>query len=494
MPVRRSLLLASLACLAGCPGDDGSPPAGTSDSGQGFTDSSGGGPPIDPTVIPTSGTTGSDTTATPPTTGMPGCGNGRVDDGEDCDDGGESATCNADCTTAQCGDTLINTAAGEDCDDGTESARCNADCTTAQCGDGSLNATAGETCDDRGESARCDADCTPVECGDQTPNAAAGEDCDDGNTNDGDFCSNTCVAAPSVALDMAHVFDTDTGELDGVSQATYNLLTSTWFLTGLEITPGGSLTVVGSSGLTIEVQGAVTIAGLLDVSGADGGSPQGINCENAGPGGLPGPGGFAGGAGAGMGGSGTQDGEPGDGPGGLAGGGVSSSVTNGTFGGAGGGGGGHSSPGSPGLGNQNGMPGAGGGPHASLPPLIGGAGGGGGGVEKDSLIGQGLASSDDEGTGGGGGGGAVAVHATVSITGTGTIDASGGDGGSDEVCSESPGGGGGGAGGAIELSSPTTDTALGTLDIGGGAGAVPSDPNGANMAGGDGSPGRLLMK
>jgi hypothetical protein len=35
----------------------------------------------------------------------------------------------------------------EDCDDAGESAACNVDCTTAQCGDGTLNATAGEICD-----------------------------------------------------------------------------------------------------------------------------------------------------------------------------------------------------------------------------------------------------------------------------------------------------------------------------------------------------------
>ncbi len=44
------------------------------------------------------------------------------------------------------------------------------------CGNGIVEA--GESCDDEGESASCDADCTPVMCGDGVPNEAAGEECD----------------------------------------------------------------------------------------------------------------------------------------------------------------------------------------------------------------------------------------------------------------------------------------------------------------------------
>ena len=42
------------------------------------------------------------------------------------DDGGESATCDADCTVAECGDGTLNVRAGEECDDGGESATCDA--------------------------------------------------------------------------------------------------------------------------------------------------------------------------------------------------------------------------------------------------------------------------------------------------------------------------------------------------------------------------------
>ena len=46
------------------------------------------------------------------------CGNGTIEDSEECDDGGDSDTCDADCTVAECGDGTLNITAGEDCDDG----------------------------------------------------------------------------------------------------------------------------------------------------------------------------------------------------------------------------------------------------------------------------------------------------------------------------------------------------------------------------------------
>ncbi len=114
--------------------------------------------------------------------------------GEDCDGGGESEDCNDDCTTATCGDQIVNATAGEDCDNGgTETGGCDTDCTFPECGDGVHNATAGEDCDDGGNSASCDSDCTAAECGDGLLNEAAGEECEDGNTTDGDGCSATCT-------------------------------------------------------------------------------------------------------------------------------------------------------------------------------------------------------------------------------------------------------------------------------------------------------------
>jgi cysteine-rich repeat protein len=126
------------------------------------------------------------------------CGNGVVDPvmGEECDGGGESATCDSDCTLAVCGDYRLNEVAGEDCDEGPEdTASCDHDCTAPACGDAHVNLPAGEECETGGESRFCDGDCTFAWCGDGTPNATAGEQCDDGNDDDEDWCLTTCVAA-----------------------------------------------------------------------------------------------------------------------------------------------------------------------------------------------------------------------------------------------------------------------------------------------------------
>ena len=102
----------------------------------------------------------------------PFCGDGNVDEGEDCDDGNDADGdgCSANCTDEPrvpfCGDGDMGP--GEECDDGN-----NAD------GDG------------------CSANCTdepePV-CGDGQLDA--GEECDDGNTDDDDGCSSECMDEP----------------------------------------------------------------------------------------------------------------------------------------------------------------------------------------------------------------------------------------------------------------------------------------------------------
>ncbi len=125
------------------------------------------------------------------------CGDGVVNHsaGEQCDDSGESTLCDVDCTVAWCGDGRVNAAAGESCDDDGESPACNWDCTAARCGDGVVNAAAGEFCDDAGDSLSCDSDCSSAQCGDGVVNMAAGEMCDDGNLNDDDWCRASCRIA-----------------------------------------------------------------------------------------------------------------------------------------------------------------------------------------------------------------------------------------------------------------------------------------------------------
>ena len=160
------------------------------------------------------------------------CGNGVVEGDEVCDDGEETAACNANCTAASCGDGIHNAAAGEACDDGNtsntdgclttcelpacgdgfvqagievcddgalngEPGQCNSTCsgqTAAECGNNFVDP--GEDCDEGGvHTATCNANCTTAACGDGIRNPVAGEACDDGNTSNTDACLTTCEVA-----------------------------------------------------------------------------------------------------------------------------------------------------------------------------------------------------------------------------------------------------------------------------------------------------------
>ncbi|MEM9459595.1 MAG: DUF4215 domain-containing protein, partial [Myxococcota bacterium] len=90
------------------------------------------------------------------------CGNGLLDQGEECDDGNtdEDDACTPMCRQPVCGDGFI--APGEECDDG--------------------NTADGD---------ECTADCLrPSVCGNGV--AEPGEECDDGNTEPGDTCTPQC--------------------------------------------------------------------------------------------------------------------------------------------------------------------------------------------------------------------------------------------------------------------------------------------------------------
>lgn len=108
----------------------------------------------------------------------------------------------------------------------------------AVCGNGSVEGA--EACDDMGESATCNDDCTPAECGDGVLNVTAGEECDDGNTMGGDGCEATCLLPPAALFDgtyfyqaLAGNFSVPTGyswwgdlTADGVSEITGGTLGS----------------------------------------------------------------------------------------------------------------------------------------------------------------------------------------------------------------------------------------------------------------------------
>jgi virginiamycin B lyase len=124
------------------------------------------------------------------------CGNGRVESGEECDDGNttDCDACSNDCRRVEgCGDGAL--CGTEACDDGNtdDCDGCSATCvpeTGLRCGDGIVNAACGEACDPPG--ALCSAQCQRLPgCGDGQTDP--GEGCDDGNTTSCDGCSATCT-------------------------------------------------------------------------------------------------------------------------------------------------------------------------------------------------------------------------------------------------------------------------------------------------------------
>ncbi len=181
----------------------------------------------------------------------------------------------------------------------------------------------------------------------------------------------------------------------------------------IQIAAGSTLKLSGAvfpGPLYFLAQGAVTIAGIIDLSGQS--STQSTSSAQRTVPSIPGAGGYAGGSGA----LGTLPGSAGLGP---LGGGAGTNFSRGTAGGF--------------SGNQ------------FLVPLIGGSGGGG--------------DASPIGLGGGAGGGAILIASSVSISVTGTITAVGGA------------GSGGGSGGGIRLVAPAI-SGSGTITAAGGAGAI----------------------
>ena len=154
------------------------------------------------------------------------CGNGFVDEGEECDEGGANGSgpnrCRDDCRVPLCGDGTVDfphcsgdpevpcdddrdcaagqtCAAGERCDEGSAvclgGARNGAPCCReSDCPDGNCS---GDGCeanrDDVPGCCRCD--CTQAACGNGVIDD--GEECDDGNREAGDCCSPACRFEPA---------------------------------------------------------------------------------------------------------------------------------------------------------------------------------------------------------------------------------------------------------------------------------------------------------
>lgn len=186
----------------GCRDDtkgEGSTATSSSSSGEGSTDPTGSG-------MATSGTTPSGTTV--PTTGstqssqgetdgeQKACGNGVLEDGEECDDGNteDADACRSTCVKAKCGDGVV-WPDKEECDDGDEEDddACLPTCVVGKCGDGVIWEGV-EYCDDGNgdDGDDCPSTCIPATCGDGHLKMNA-ESCDDGNNMGGDGCDPMCA-------------------------------------------------------------------------------------------------------------------------------------------------------------------------------------------------------------------------------------------------------------------------------------------------------------
>ena len=123
--------------------------------------------------------------------GSGSCGDGVVDEGEECDLGdmnSDSGQCTSNCHIASCGDGLVYEGF-EECDDGNglNTDDCVDGCALATCGDGFVHDGV-EECDDGNddETDGCTSMCTPGVCGDGV--VQEGEQCDDGNADTTDDC------------------------------------------------------------------------------------------------------------------------------------------------------------------------------------------------------------------------------------------------------------------------------------------------------------------
>lgn len=175
-------------------GDDGSPTTADStvSEGDGTATDDGPGPDTESDSAPD---TGSDT-------GVPGtCGDGRVDSGEDCDDGNEDDddACLSTCVAASCGDGFVQ-AGREACDGAVANGQCSDDCTSIAACDGTF-----ADCDGMPETG-CEADLQvdALHCG------YCGHDCVDTACGEA-LCEPTTLAtalAPiqEMALGPANVF------------------------------------------------------------------------------------------------------------------------------------------------------------------------------------------------------------------------------------------------------------------------------------------------
>ncbi len=200
LPHRHTLRLLALPALGLALGCEGLfPPGSDSDSDTDATDS--GDVTVGVTTASVDSSDGSSTTSTVDDTGVPDCTPGEVRDCFCQDEQPGSQACDGDgswgacvCPEPLCGNGVIEN--DEQCDDGNpdDTDACVGACVPATCGDGFVQAGV-EGCDDgnRVDDDACNNACVPASCGDGV--VQPGEQCDDGNLDDTDACPTNCLDA-----------------------------------------------------------------------------------------------------------------------------------------------------------------------------------------------------------------------------------------------------------------------------------------------------------
>jgi cysteine-rich repeat protein len=158
------------------------------------------------------------------------CGNGVLDTskGETCDvgDNRPGDGCSANCqSNEQCGNGTVDIGTNpiELCDGGVAGdASCDPDCTPAECGDRTVNSFANEDCDD-GNGVDTDAcvGCVAAFCGDGHLFVGQ-ESCDDGNNDSGDGCAPDCRFEPRTYLIAAGGLINQASSCDGTGNNLYD--------------------------------------------------------------------------------------------------------------------------------------------------------------------------------------------------------------------------------------------------------------------------------
>lgn len=177
------------------------------------------------------------------------CGDGIVDEDEECDEGednGDGNDCLSNCLLASCGDGFLHH--DEVCDDGNgvNDDGCTNLCALPECGDGIVQE--GESCDDGNakDDDSCLTTCVAASCGDGF--VWMGEEyCDDGNNDNDDQCAGDCQATcgafdvPEVTL-LRYIQNSPEGDLNYGSNVAVQVLAWTWYGSGWG--PGYSRTLL----------------------------------------------------------------------------------------------------------------------------------------------------------------------------------------------------------------------------------------------------------